>query len=88
MSVPRRDAMKAHNIPIYTTWGKISNCNGAGQCGTCIVEALEDPDSLLDPAERDGAEGKPDSFRLSCQLNVGDGTNSGRVKLRTRPQKK
>lgn len=26
MSVPRRDAMKAHNIPIYTTWGKISNC--------------------------------------------------------------
>ena len=29
---------------------------------------------------------KPDSFRLACQLNVGDGENSGILKFRTKPK--
>lgn len=29
---------------------------------------------------------KPDSFRLACQLNVGDGKNSGTLKFRTKPK--
>jgi hypothetical protein len=29
---------------------------------------------------------KPDSFRLACQLNVGDGENSGTLKFRTKPK--
>ena len=113
-------SMPAADLAAASSWVRNRDtpcCSGAGQCGTCIVETLEDPNSLLDPAEREGAEikklkasfpsrdglwlstwivtisfcavqGKPDSFRLSCQLNVGDGTTSGRVKLRTRPQKK
>jgi hypothetical protein len=29
---------------------------------------------------------KPDSFRLACQLNVGDGENSGTLRFRTKPK--
>lgn len=25
-------------VDLYTTWGKIWSCGGAGQCGTCIVQ--------------------------------------------------
>lgn len=31
---------------LYTTWGKIWQCGGAGQCGTCIVNVQQD-DGLL-----------------------------------------
>lgn len=42
-----RDALLVEKIGIYTTWGLISNCNGGGQCGTCIVEVLEDESNIL-----------------------------------------
>ncbi len=25
-------------VDVYTTWAKVTNCNGGGQCGTCIVD--------------------------------------------------
>ena len=25
-------------VDVYTTWAKVTNCSGGGQCGTCIVE--------------------------------------------------
>merc|ERR1712216_434943 len=39
----------------YTMKGKLFNCNGNGQCGTCKVELLS---------------GAPASFRLACQTAV------------------
>lgn len=28
----------ASQVDLYTTWGKVWQCGGAGQCGTCVVE--------------------------------------------------
>ncbi len=30
-----------NDIDIYTFIGKMTNCGGNGQCGTCIVEIVE-----------------------------------------------
>ena len=27
-----------HKVPLYTAWGMVANCSGAGQCGTCAVQ--------------------------------------------------
>lgn len=31
-------ATAAPQVDLYTTWGKVWQCGGGGQCGTCIVE--------------------------------------------------
>lgn len=33
-------------------------------------------------------QGKPSSWRLACQTNVGDGTNAGSVTVRSKPQQR
>lgn len=33
-----RAVMLDAKVDLYTTWGKIWSCGGAGQCGTCIVQ--------------------------------------------------
>jgi ferredoxin len=30
-----------HQIDLYTLMGKMMNCGGYGQCGTCVVEIME-----------------------------------------------
>ena len=30
-----------NKIDIYTLKGKLTNCGGYGQCGTCVVEIVE-----------------------------------------------
>lgn len=85
-----RDVMLDAEPPVdlYTTWGKVITCGGGGQCGTCAVEVLEGS-NLLDPrndTEQKKLKKKPDSFRLACQLNVGDGENSGTLRFRTKPK--
>ena len=33
-----RDVMLDQKVDLYTTWGKVWQCGGGGQCGTCIVK--------------------------------------------------
>lgn len=83
--------MLAGKADLYDTWGKVMNCGGGGQCGTCAVAILEDAAGVCSPrtgAEQGKLKGKPADWRLACQTNVGDGTNGGAVRVRIRPQKK
>jgi len=85
-----RAAMIADKVDLYTTWGKIWSCGGAGQCGTCIVDVVSASDGCL--SERSATEekklrGKPASWRLACQTFVGDGETPGQsVTIATKPQ--
>lgn len=85
-----RAAMIDAKVDLYTTWGKIWSCGGAGQCGTCIVDVVSSSDACL--SERSATEvkklkGKPASWRLACQTFVGDGETSGQsVTIATKPQ--
>ncbi|KAF8060497.1 LACS4 [Scenedesmus sp. PABB004] len=83
-----RAAMLDGKVDLYTTWGKIWQCGGGGQCGTCIVQVAEGAELL---SERTATEAKklskkPESWRLACQTIVGDGSSSGRVVIQTKPQ--
>jgi ferredoxin len=71
-----------NGIDIYKIWGKMMNCGGYGQCGTCIVEVEEGMENLSErtEAEKRKLKNKPDSYRLSCQTLV-----NGPVKIKTKP---
>jgi ferredoxin len=72
-----------NDIDIYTIFGKMMNCGGYGQCGTCIVEIVEGMENLSPrtDAEERKLRKKPDTYRLSCQAQV-----NGPVTVRTKPQ--
>ncbi|KAL3145335.1 hypothetical protein ABBQ38_001595 [Trebouxia sp. C0009 RCD-2024] len=82
-----RDVMLDSKVDLYTTWGKVWTCGGGGQCGTCIVKVIDGSNLLPDrnPTEEKKLKKKPKSYRLACQANVGDGTNSGVISLQTKP---
>nr|WP_322878981.1 2Fe-2S iron-sulfur cluster-binding protein [Pseudocalidococcus azoricus] len=69
-------------IDLYTLKGKLMNCNGYGQCGTCIVEIVEGMENLSErtPVETRKLKKKPESFRLACQTKV-----NGPVTVKTKP---
>ena len=69
-------------IDIYKTWGKITNCGGYGQCGTCIVEIVSGMENLSPPTqtEQRKLKKKPDNYRLACQTLV-----NGPVSVNTKP---
>lgn len=73
-----------NDIDIYTLWGKMMNCGGYGQCGTCIVEVVEGMENLSPPtdAEKRKLKKRPDTYRLACQTLV-----NGPVSIKTKPQK-
>ena len=69
-------------IDLYTLKGKLTNCGGYGQCGTCLVEIVEGLENLsprTDFEERKLRK-KPASYRLACQTLV-----NGPVKVKTKP---
>lgn len=74
-----------NGIDLYTFSGKLMNCGGYGQCGTCIVEIVDGMDNLSPRTETENRKlrKKPDSYRLACQTLV-----NGEVGVRTKPQKK
>ena len=41
-----REKAIENRIDIYTLKGKLTNCGGYGQCGTCIVEIVEGMENL------------------------------------------
>ncbi len=71
-----------NGIDIYTLFGKMTNCGGYGQCGTCIVDIEEGMENLSERTEVENRrlKKKPDSYRLACQTLV-----NGDVSVKTKP---
>ncbi|BAZ12887.1 putative ferredoxin [2Fe-2S] [Calothrix sp. NIES-4071] len=72
-----------NGIDIYKVWGKMMNCGGYGQCGTCIVEITEGIGNLSPrtDAENRILKKKPENYRLACQTLV-----NGPVSIVTKPK--
>ena len=77
-----REKAIQNRIDIYTFTGKMMNCGGYGQCGTCIVEIVEGMENLSPRTEFETRKlkRKPDSYRLACQTIV-----NGPVSVKTKP---
>ncbi|MGK7890490.1 MAG: 2Fe-2S iron-sulfur cluster-binding protein [Leptolyngbyaceae cyanobacterium] len=74
-----------NGIDLYTFTGKMMNCGGYGQCGTCLVEVVEGGHNLSPrtPTEEKRLKKQPSTYRLACQATV-----NGPITVRTKPQKK
>ncbi len=77
-----REKALQNRIDIYTLRGKMTNCAGYGQCGTCIVEIVSGMENLSERTdfEKRKLKKKPDTFRLACQTIV-----NGPVSVKTKP---
>ncbi len=77
-----REKALQNRIDIYTLKGKLTNCGGYGQCGTCIVEIVEGMENLSPKTdfEKRRLRKKPDTYRLACQTLV-----NGAVSVKTKP---
>ncbi len=73
-----------NGIDLYTLIGKMTNCGGYGQCGTCIVEITEGLENLSPRTEVENRKlkKKPENYRLACQTLV-----NGPVSVVTKPGK-
>ncbi len=71
-----------NGVDIYTFGGKMMNCGGYGQCGTCIVEIVDGMDNLSPRTdfETRKLKKKPANYRLACQTLV-----HGAVSVKTKP---
>lgn len=71
-----------NNIDLYKLVGKMMNCGGYGQCGTCIVEIAEGMENLSPrtDVENRKLKKKPENYRLACQTLV-----NGPVEVITKP---
>ncbi len=67
-----REKALENKIDIYTLKGKLTNCGGYGQCGTCIVEIVEGVENLSPKTsfEERKLKKKPNNYRLACQTLV------------------
>jgi ferredoxin len=77
-----REKALQNKIDIYTLKGKLTNCGGYGQCGTCIVEIVEGGENLSPKTdfEQRKLKKKPENYRLACQTLV-----NGPIKVKTKP---
>jgi ferredoxin len=77
-----RMAALENGIDVYKLMAKLTNCGGAGQCGTCIVNVVEGLENLSPRTEVENRKlrRKPESYRLACQTKV-----SGDVSVVTKP---
>ncbi|MBD2449989.1 (2Fe-2S)-binding protein [Nostoc sp. FACHB-152] len=71
-----------NGIDIYKLIGKMTNCGGYGQCGTCVVEIVEGLENLSPRTDFENRKlkKKPDNYRLACQTLV-----HGPVSVVTKP---
>jgi len=71
-----------HSIDIYKFKGKLMNCGGYGQCGTCIVEVVDGMENLSPrtSVENVKLKKKSETYRLACQTLV-----LGNVSIKTKP---
>jgi ferredoxin len=77
-----REKALQNGIDLYTFRGKMMNCGGYGQCGTCIVEVVEGLENLSPrtEVEKRKLKKRADTYRLACQALV-----NGPVSVRTKP---
>lgn len=77
-----REKALQNKVDIYTLKGKLMNCGGYGQCGTCIVEIVEGMENLSPRTdfEKRVLKKKPETYRLACQTVV-----NGPIKVKTKP---
>ena len=80
-----REKAIQNGVDIYRLRGKLTNCGGYGQCGTCIVEIAEGAENLSPktPFEQRRLKKKPENYRLACQALV-----NGSVGVITKPKPK
>ncbi len=73
-----------NGIDLYTFGGKMMNCGGYGQCGTCVVDIVEGAENLSPRTEVEDRKLKkrPASCRLACQTLV-----NGSISVVTKPAK-
>ena len=78
-----REKALQNDIDIYTFRGKMMNCGGYGQCGTCIVEIVEGMENLSPRTEVENRKlkKKPETYRLACQTLV-----NGPTSVKTKPR--
>ncbi|MGB7416838.1 MAG: 2Fe-2S iron-sulfur cluster-binding protein [Thermosynechococcaceae cyanobacterium] len=77
----RQEALD-RNISLYKFKGKLMNCGGYGQCGTCVVEVVDGMSNLSPRTEVEERKlkRKPDTYRLACQTLV-----QGQATIKTKP---
>lgn len=77
-----REKAIQNGIDLYTLRGKLTNCGGYGQCGTCVVEIIAGEDQLSPrtPFEERVLRRKPANYRLACQALV-----NGPITVKTKP---
>lgn len=78
-----------NNIDIYTFMGKLTQCGGYGQCGTCVLDIVEGMENLSPRTaiEEKMLRKRPSSCRLACQTTI-QGSFQGSVIVETKPDKK
>jgi ferredoxin len=78
-----REKALQNGIDLYTLRGKLTNCGGYGQCGTCIVEIVSGMQNLSPKTdfEKRKLKRKPDNYRLACQTLV-----NGPISVKTKPK--
>ncbi|MGB3294080.1 MAG: 2Fe-2S iron-sulfur cluster-binding protein [Phormidesmis sp.] len=74
-----------NNIDLYTFMGKLTQCGGYGQCGTCVVDIIEGAENLSPrtAVEEKMLRKRPSSCRLACQTTI-----QGPISVETKPDKK
>jgi ferredoxin len=73
-----------NGVDLYTMMGKMMNCGGYGQCGTCVIQVVEGAEHLSPRTaiEEKRFKNKPSDYRLACQASV-----NGPVRVVTKPKK-
>ena len=73
-----------NRVDLYTLGGKLMNCGGYGQCGTCVVEVVAGAENLSPRTTVEERKLKkwPANCRLACQTLV-----NGPVTVVTKPKR-
>ncbi|MEB3250547.1 MAG: 2Fe-2S iron-sulfur cluster-binding protein [Cyanobacteriota bacterium] len=73
-----------NRVDLYTLGGKLMNCGGYGQCGTCVVEVVAGAENLSPRTVVEERKLKkwPANCRLACQTLV-----NGPVTVVTKPKR-
>ncbi|KAM3571174.1 hypothetical protein VYU27_006784 [Nannochloropsis oceanica] len=84
-----RKTLQAAKVDVYDLISKMTNCNGAGQCGTCVVKVTSPSWGIR--SEYEAAKilkgrkfGDEEEYRLACQTSV----EAGEATIMVRPPKK
>lgn len=81
--------MKAieNGVDVYKFMGKLTNCGGIGQCGTCVIEVVEGMENLSPRTafEERKLKKKPANYRLACQTLA---NGPGDATIQTKPDEK